>query len=153
GFRAGARRARSGVAVTVGYSGSFDDQSRCERLANAQIDAGSTVVFDVAGTCGFGALQAAGIRGGWGIGVDADMSSLGPHILASSIKRADSAVLIAMELYAAHKLPAGRDVLLNLGNDGVGLVGINDRVSDSMRLQLERVAAGLRARDRQAERP
>jgi basic membrane lipoprotein Med (substrate-binding protein (PBP1-ABC) superfamily) len=70
-------------------------------------------------------------------------------VLASSIKRGDSAVRIAMELYAEHKLPAGRDVELNLGNDGVGLVGLSDQISASVRSRLERVAAELRARDRQ----
>jgi DNA-binding SARP family transcriptional activator len=149
GFRDGALRARPSEDVLIDYAGSFVDQPACERVANDQIDAGSKVVFDVAGECGFGAIQTAGIRGVWAIGVDSDLSSLGPQVLASSIKRGDSAVRIAMELYAEHKLPAGRDVELNLGNDGVGLVGLSDQISASVRSRLERVAAELRARDRQ----
>lgn len=151
GFSDGARRARPRVAVGIDYTGSFVDEARCEQTANAQIDAGSKVVFDVAGDCGFGAIQAAGIRGVWAIGVDSDLSSLGPQVLASSIKRGDSAVRIAMELYAEHKLPAGRDIELNLGNDGVGLVGLNDQISASVRSRLEQVAAELRAHDRQSQ--
>jgi basic membrane lipoprotein Med (substrate-binding protein (PBP1-ABC) superfamily) len=125
---AGARRARANVGVRVTYTDTFVDQRACERAANAQVDAGSKVVFDVAGPCGFGALQAVGIRGVWGIGVDTDLSSLGPQILASSVKRIDSGVRLATELYAAHRLPGGRDVLLDVGNDGVALVGMSDRV-------------------------
>jgi basic membrane protein A len=120
----------------------------CERAANRQIDHGSTVVFDIAGNCGFGALQAADARGVWGIGVDSDLSALGPYILASAVKRFDSAVRIAMELYAAGRLPGGRDVHLNVGNDGVALVrGTSDRVSPAHWAAVERVAAAFRRRD------
>ena len=147
GYRAGARKAVPSTQVVVDYANSFVDQQRCERLADRQVDAGSKVVFDVAGNCGLGALQAAGIRGVWGIGVDSDMSALGPQILASSVKHIDSSVRIAMELYAAGKLPPGRDLQFNLGNDGVGGVGINPSVSPAIRAKLEQVAAAVRARD------
>src|SRR5581483_4767892 len=80
GYIAGARRARPRIRVLVDYSQTFVDQHSCETIANAQIDRGSSVVFDVAGDCGFGALQAAAIRGVWGLGVDSDLSYLGPHI-------------------------------------------------------------------------
>jgi hypothetical protein len=46
-------------------------------IANRQIDHGSTIIFAAAGTCGFGALSAAA------------------HILASTVKRYDRAVLMA----------------------------------------------------------
>jgi len=152
GYRAGAERARPGTVVRITYTDSFVNEALCERAADRQIDAGSTVVFDIAGDCGFGALQAADTRGVWGIGVDSDLSSLGPHILASSIKRIDSAVRIAMQLYVAHRLPRGRDVLLNVGNDGVALVGMNDRVSPAHRLAVARVAASMRRRDESGSR-
>jgi basic membrane protein A len=147
GYRAGARDARSSVHVLSGYTGTFVDQPRCERLANRQIDEGSKVVFDVAGDCGFGAMQAAQIRGVWGLGVDSDLSYLGPQILASAVKRFDRATE-AMVAYAVQgKLPRGGNVTLNLGNDAIGLVGISDRVPGSVRRKLEQVAAKLRARD------
>jgi DNA-binding SARP family transcriptional activator/basic membrane lipoprotein Med (substrate-binding protein (PBP1-ABC) superfamily) len=147
GFTAGARAARPGIRVLAGDTGSFADQSRCERLANAQIDAGSRVIFDAAGDCGFGALQAAGIRGVWGIGVDSDLSYLGPHILASAVKRLDLGPELAVKLFLDDALPAGRDLRLDLSSDSVGLVGISDRVPAAVRSRLERVAADLRRRD------
>ncbi|HEU5362956.1 MAG TPA: BMP family ABC transporter substrate-binding protein, partial [Gaiellaceae bacterium] len=147
GFTAGAHAARPAIRVLVGDSGSFADQSRCERLANRQIDAGSRVVFDAAGYCGFGALQAAGIRGVWGIGVDSDLSYLGPHILASAVKRLDQAPELAVKLFLDGALPAGRDLRLDLSSDSVGLVGISDRVPGAVRSRLEQVAARLRRRD------
>ncbi|CAN5245156.1 hypothetical protein BH20ACT13_BH20ACT13_25480 [soil metagenome] len=39
------------------------DRTRCERVANRQIDAGSDVIFAIAGQCGLGALAVARTRG------------------------------------------------------------------------------------------
>jgi basic membrane protein A len=147
GFRKGAARANAGVHVLVGYSKTFVQREPCERLASRQIDRGSTVVFDVAGSCGFGAMAAAGIRGVWGIGVDADLSYLGPHILASAVKRVDRAEELAVKLFVDGTLPRGRDVRLGLATDSIGLVGISNRVPAAARVRLERFAAKLGAQD------
>jgi DNA-binding SARP family transcriptional activator len=145
GYRAGAARARPSVRVLVDYSYSFTDQRRCESLAGGQIDRGAKVVFDVAGSCGFGAMQAAQIRGVWGLGVDSDLSYLGPRILASAVKRFDRAIEAIIALAVDGKLPRGRNLTLNLANDAVGLVGISSQVPESTRRKLEAVAANLRA--------
>lgn len=147
GFRAGVRRADRTTRVIVGYSQSFVDPTPCERVANSQISAGSQVVFDVAGVCGFGALDAAGIRGVWGIGIDTDLSSVGPAVLASAVKRFDRAVLLAVQLYTRHRLPQGQDALLNLGNDGIALVGLSSAVTPDVRAKVEQVAEALRSSD------
>ena len=55
------------------------------------------MVFQVAGGCGLGALNAAGERKRWGIGVDADQSFLGPHILTSAQKGVDAAVFLTIK--------------------------------------------------------
>jgi basic membrane lipoprotein Med (substrate-binding protein (PBP1-ABC) superfamily) len=149
GFVEGAHAANPSIRVLRGYSGTFDDQSRCEALAKHQIDAGSRVIFNAAGNCGFGALEAAGIRGVWGIGVDKDLSYLGPHILASAVKRLDRATELGIKLFLDDALPRGRTVVLDLSTDSVGLVGINTRVSTSVRQELLQVAAKLRRRDQQ----
>ena len=147
GYKAGAAHARPSVRVIVDYSNSFIDQRRCERLAGRQIDRGAKVVFDVAGSCGFGAMQAAEIRGVWGLGVDSDLSYLGPQILASAVKRIDRAIEAIVALDVDGKLPRGGNVTLNLANDAVGLVGISDQVPEATRRKLETVAAKLRAQD------
>jgi DNA-binding SARP family transcriptional activator/basic membrane lipoprotein Med (substrate-binding protein (PBP1-ABC) superfamily) len=152
GFKTGAKGAHPSGRVLVGYTNTFVDQSACERVANDQIQSGSSVVFDVAGYCGFGALQAAGIRGVWGIGVDDDLSYLGPHILASAVKRGDRAVELAVRLFLSGTLPGGHDVHLGLGSDSIGLVGISGRVPVDVREKLEQVASALRAHDQAAGR-
>jgi basic membrane protein A len=151
GFRRGVRLAHRGVRVLVGYSMSFDTQSACEHLANWEISHGSTIVFDVAGACGFGAMQAAAIRGVWGIGVDTDLSYLGRQILASAVKRLDRATELAATLFADGALPAGGDVRLDLATDSTGLAGISEAVPASVRAKVEALASRLRARD--AARP
>ena len=84
GYFAGAKKAAPGIETLLDYSQDWDDQAKCKELALNQIARGSNIVFQVAGGCGLGALNAAGERGRWGIGVDADQSFLGPHILTSA---------------------------------------------------------------------
>ena len=92
GFAKGAKDANPDVKVLNGYSQDFVDQAKCKEVALDQISNGSDVVFQVAGGCGLGALDAAKEKGAWGIGVDADQAYLGDHILTSALKRVDEAV-------------------------------------------------------------
>lgn len=144
GFRVGARDARPDIFVQWDYSGDFEDQALCERIANEQIDEGSSVVFAAAGKCGNGALAAAGLRGTWGVGVDHDQSYLGPHMLASVVKRFDKAVELAVRRYLDGTLPGGVTVDLGLADDAVGLVGVNAAVPPGIRDQVAREAARIR---------
>ena len=78
--RQGAEDANPDIKILNGYSQDFVDQAKCKEIALDQIAQGSDVVFQVAGGCGLGALDAAKQEGVWGIGVDADQSFLGrPH--------------------------------------------------------------------------
>ena len=82
GFEAGVKSQCTDCQVLVDYSQDFVDQTKCQDRANAQIAKGSDIVFQVAGGCGLGALDAAKTKGVWGIGVDADQAYLGvahPH--------------------------------------------------------------------------
>ncbi len=92
GFQAGAKAADPTVKTLNGYSQDWVDTAKCKELALNQIAAGSKVVFQVAGGCGLGALDAAKEKHVWGIGVDADQAYLGPEVLTSALKRVDSAV-------------------------------------------------------------
>jgi basic membrane protein A len=78
-------------------------------------------VFQVAGQCGLGALDAAKQEGKQGIGVDADQGYLGPHILTSATKKVDVAVLDTIKAVQGGSFQAGTDQLFDLKNDGVGL--------------------------------
>jgi basic membrane protein A len=145
GFRAGVEDALPRAAVLIGYSRDFVRQNVCEQLANRQIDRGSDIVFAVAGICSFGALKAAELRHVWGVGVDGDLSYLGPHILASAIKREDRAALLAVKWFTQDRLPGGRDVVLDLKANGVGVVGIAGTVPQAIRSKLATVDGKIRA--------
>jgi basic membrane protein A and related proteins len=128
GYQAGAKKADPGITTLNGYSQDFVDQTKCKELALSQIDKGAGVVFQVAGGCGLGALDAARERGVWGIGVDADQSFLGPHILTSATKRVDVAVFSAIKDVADGKFKGG-DAVYGLAKNGVGLGKISPKVS------------------------
>jgi basic membrane protein A len=122
GYKAGAQKCVKGTTVQIGYSQDFIDQAKCKSIAENQIDAGSQVVFAVAGPCGLGALDATKERGRWGVGVDVDQSFLGSHILTSAVKRVDVGIFLAVKGAKTGKgYKGGGDLVFNLKNGGVAL--------------------------------
>jgi basic membrane protein A and related proteins len=121
GYQAGAKAAYPGIETLNGYSQNFVDQAKCKEIALDQIAKGSKVVFQVAGGCGLGALDAAKEKGVQGIGVDADQGYLGEHILTSALKKVDVAVFNAIKRVQDGTFKGGTDVIHNVANDGVGL--------------------------------
>jgi basic membrane protein A and related proteins len=122
GYRAGALKCVPGTTVQVGYSQDFIDQAKCKSVAQNQIDAGARVIFNVAGPCGLGALDAAKQARRWGIGVDVDQSYLGNHILTSAVKRVDTGIFLAVKGAKTGKgYKRGGDLVFNLKNKGVSL--------------------------------
>src|SRR5687768_9921757 len=114
GYFAGAKKAVPGIETLLDYSQDWDDQAKCKELALNQIARGSQVVFQVAGGCGLGALDAAGERDVWGIGVDADQSSLGDHILTSAQKGVDAAVFLSIKAVQDGTWKGGGNVTFGL---------------------------------------
>ena len=110
--------------ILIDYSHDFSNPSVCDAIANRQIDKGSQVVFAPAGECSLGALSAAGLRGVWGVGSDVDRSYLGPHVLASVVKRRDQAVDWAVRSFLDGTLPQGK-LDVGIERDLVDLVGIS----------------------------
>src|SRR5689334_21583319 len=120
GYQAGAQKADPGIQTLNGYSQDFVDQSRCKEVALNQIAQGSKVVFQVAGSCGLGALSAAQQKGVHGIGVDADQAYLGSYILTSAEKKVDVAVFNAIKNAMHGQFAAGNNVTNNIANGGIG---------------------------------
>ena len=121
GFQAGAKKAYPGIETLNGYSQDFVDQAKCKEIALDQIAKGSKVVFQVAGGCGLGALDAAKEKGVQGIGVDADQAYLGAHILTSAEKHVDLAVFNAIKSVQDGTFKGGTDTINTVANDGVGI--------------------------------
>jgi basic membrane protein A and related proteins len=145
GFQKGATDANPGIKTLNGYSQDFVDQAKCKEIALDQIAQGSKVVFQVAGQCGLGALDAAKEKGVQGIGVDADQAYLGDHILTSALKKVDVAVFDAIKRAQDGKFKGGTDVIATVENDGVGLGKIGpagEKYADQMKEVQDKVAAG-----------
>jgi basic membrane protein A and related proteins len=125
GYQAAAGEAESGTETLNAYSQDFVDQAKCKEIALNQIAEGSQVVFQVAGQCGLGALDAAKEKGVLGIGVDADQGYLGEHILTSAQKKVDVAVFETAQAVQDGTFAGGEDQIFDLKNDGVGLGELN----------------------------
>jgi basic membrane protein A len=121
GYQAGAKAAFPGVKTLNDYSQDFAIESKCKEIALNQIAAGSDVVFQVAGGCGLGALDAAKAQSVWGIGVDADQGFLGTHILTSALKGVDTAVYLSIRDAKEGHFKGGQDAVYGLDQHGVGL--------------------------------
>ena len=121
GYNAAAGEAVEGMETLSGYSQDFVDQAKCKELALNQIAEGAQVVFQVAGQCGLGALDAAKEKGVLGIGVDADQGYLGEHILTSATKKVDVAVFETAQSVQDGAFAGGEDQIFDLASGGVGL--------------------------------
>jgi basic membrane protein A len=143
GYQAGARGANPHVTTLNSYTDDFADPVKGRSVALSQIAKGSRVVFPVASACGLGALEAARERGVWGIGVDVDLSHLGPHILTSAVKRLDVAVFDTIEEFVRGTLETGRTFRFSLRNGGVGLGTISAAIPRSLESAIEDVKAGI----------
>jgi basic membrane protein A len=146
GFQKGAKDANPDVKTLNAYSQDFVDQAKCKEVALDQISKGSDVVFQVAGGCGLGALDAAKQEGVWGIGVDADQAFLGDHVLTSALKRVDVSVFQTINAAVDGTFEGGGVTVFGLAEDGVGLGKTSpnapaDAVSET-EAQIEKVTAG-----------
>jgi basic membrane protein A and related proteins len=128
GFQAGVKKANKGAKLLNGYSQDFVAQDKCKNLALQQIQQGSKVVFQVAGGCGLGALDAAKQKHVWGIGVDADQAYIGPQVLTSAMKRVDNDVFTTVKQVQSGQFHGGETFEFSLENDGVGMGKVSSKV-------------------------
>jgi basic membrane protein A and related proteins len=92
GFRQAVKDTNPDIKLLNAYSQDFVDQAKCKEIALDQIAQGSDVVFQVAGLCGLGALDAACQEGVMAVGVDADQAFAGDCVITSALKPLELAV-------------------------------------------------------------
>lgn len=145
GFQAGVKAANPKVETLNGYSQDFVDQAKCKEEALNQIGQGSKIVFQVAGQCGLGALDAAREKGVQGIGVDADQAYLGDQVLTSAIKKVDIAAFQAIKATQDGTFKGGQDTIFDVKSGGVGLGKISPegaKLADQVKEVQDKIAAG-----------
>jgi basic membrane protein A len=139
GYQAGAKAANPEITTLNSYSQDFVDQAKCKELALDQIGRGAHVIFQVAGQCGLGALSAAKEKNVRGIGVDADQSYLGEHVLTSALKKVDVAVYETIQEAQGGGFNGGEDTIFDVASGGVGIGEIASNVPADAVAQVKRV--------------
>src|SRR5262249_49722561 len=86
------------------------------------------IVFQVAGGCGLGVLDAAKEEKVWGIGVDADQSYLGPQVLTSALKRVDTSVYATVQQVLDGNFKGGTNSVFSIKSDRVALGKVSPKV-------------------------
>ena len=109
GFQQAVKDTKPSVKTLNAYSQDFDDIAKCKEIALDQIARGSDVIFQVAGKCGLGALDAACEKGKIGIGVDVDQSSQGDCVVTSALKPLETSVYQMIKSFVDGKFKGGKN--------------------------------------------
>lgn len=128
GYKYCAQKVDPQVKVVISYSNDFADPAKCKSEASSQIsDQQADIIFQVAGGCGIGALDAATAKGVYSIGVDSDQSkdssgAVRPSVITSAEKHVNTAVYdIIKDAEGGQYANFVRNpVLFDLAHDGVG---------------------------------
>jgi basic membrane protein A and related proteins len=110
GYQAGVKATKPSVKTLNSYSNDFNDAAKCKEIALDQIQNGSDVVFQVAGDCGLGAIDAACEQGVTAIGVDADQAAQGDCVLTSALKPLTDSVFGVIEDFTNDQFQGGTNV-------------------------------------------
>ena len=110
-----------GITLLNGYSQDWTTWPSARRSRSTRSPAARRSCSRSPGGCGLGALDAAKEHQAYGIGVDADQSFLGPHVITSALKRVDSAVFLTIQSIVDGTWQGGRNQTYGLADDGVGL--------------------------------
>jgi basic membrane protein A len=124
GYQAAVKAADPSAKLLNAYSQDFVDESKCKELALNQINAGSKVVFQVAGACGLGVISAGTQTHTQVIGVDADQSYLAPSlVLTSAEKKVDTGVFTAIKDLQNGQFSSNLQENISNGGVGIGHIG------------------------------
>jgi basic membrane protein A and related proteins len=144
GYKWAAAMEDPGIKVEVGYSNDFTDPAKCQGVAKGQINDGADVLFQVAGGCGLGVLQAAGQAGVYSVGVDADQKDADPSVIASALKKVDVATYTAIKNVVNGQFQGGA-LTFSIANAGAGYQVDNLSVPAELQTELNSVEAKIKA--------
>ena len=148
GFQQGVADTDSSVKTLNAYSQDFVDQAKCKEIALDQISQGSDIVFQVAGDCGLGAIDAACEQGKWAIGVDADQSAQGDCVITSALKPLQASVFSVIESVTDGTFEGGTNIFFGIQDlpDAALLAPLSDDVAegaqDAVDTALEQLKSG-----------
>jgi len=132
------------IKVLIGYSNDFTDPAKCKGVATNQISQKADILFQVAGGCGLGVLQAAGQAHVYSIGVDADQKDADASVIASAIKKVDVATYTAIKNVVSGSFQGGA-LTFSIQNDGAGYLVDNIQLPPDIQAELQKVAADIKS--------
>ena len=144
GYKWAATMEDPGIKVLIGYSNDFTDPAKCSSIAKAQIAAKSEILFQVAGGCGLGVLQAAGQAHVYSIGVDADQKDADPSVIASALKKVDVATYTAIQDVVNGTFKSGA-LTFSIANDGAGYALDNLTLPADIQTEVDSVLAKIKS--------
>jgi basic membrane protein A and related proteins len=107
GFQQAVKDTDPSVKTLNQYSQDFDDQAKCKEIALDQISRNADIIFQVAGQCGLGAIDAACEQGKIAIGVDADQSGQGDCVITSALKPLQTSVFDLIQAFQQGEYEGG----------------------------------------------
>ena len=138
GYDAGAKYINPDMTVDVQYvagDNPFGDTTTAKEIAMSQFNKGSDIIYHAAGGSGLGVFTAAKEAGFVAIGCNSNQNIMDPdHIVASMLKRVDTASFEIVKAASEGTLKVGEEVVLGLEQGGIGytLEGSNIKVSDEI---------------------
>lgn len=108
GFAQGVKNVDSSISFISDYVGEFDDPGRGRLLAETQYTLGADIIYQVAGRCGLGAIEAAKQFGRWIISTGGDHADLAPNaVLTSRIKNVGKPILDVIDSVVHDRFEGG----------------------------------------------
>ncbi|MEO8955710.1 MAG: BMP family ABC transporter substrate-binding protein, partial [Ktedonobacteraceae bacterium] len=143
GFKFCAKKVDPSVNVLINYSNDFAATAKCKDVAQSQISQHQAdIIFQVAGGCGIGALDAADQNHVFGIGVDADQSSVHASVITSALKRVDTAVYTIIKDTEDNSF-TNNPPKFDLAHDGVGYAPVSSAVPADAKAKADDFAAQI----------
>ncbi len=145
GYQAGVKYVDEEADVQIQYVGGdnpFGDTTTAKEIATSQYSKGCDIIFHAAGGAGLGVFSAAKENDFVAIGTNSNQNLLDPdHIVASMLKRADTAAYDVVKCTVDVELGLGSEKKLGLSDEGIDytLEGSNIKVSDEIVNQLEEI--------------
>jgi basic membrane protein A len=131
GFAKGVAHINPHISLLSDYVGVFDDPVRGRLLAETQYALGADVIFQAAGRCGLGAIEAAKAFGKYIISTGADHSELAPHsVLTSRVKRVDNTVIDVVEAVIHNHFEGGVTHTYGFAEYGLSLAHFREEVAE-----------------------
>lgn len=138
GYDAGAKYVVPEIEVDIKYVGGdnpFGDTTTCKEIALSQNNNGCDIIYQAAGGSGLGLFTAAAEADFLAIGCNSNQNTIDPdHIVASMLKRVDTAAYEIVKAASEGTLKLGEEVVLGLEQGGIDytLENSNIKVSEDI---------------------